>query len=148
MTALTLARPADLDRLCAQVATCEAEAGRSPDMEVLRTALAPLLDGSPHGAAYLIGPVRAPIGHVILSFGWSLAQAGLTGRIDQLYIRAAVRGRGVGSEVMGTLPRALAGAGLKALWLSIDREDARARALHEKLRFAAQDDMLIMLRRL
>lgn len=144
MTALTLARPDDIDRLLPMVVSRRAEAGRVEDDAAMRAALNPLLDGSPHGAVYLIGPPRAPIGYVVLSFGWSLAAGGLTGRIDEIHIRRAVRRRGIGAEVLSSLPRALAGAGLRALNVEIAREDTRARALFSRQRFDAREDRLIL----
>lgn len=144
MTALTLARADDLDRLLPMVASHHAEVGRPEDDAATRAALAPLLDGSPHGAVYLIGPPRAPIGYTVLSFGWSLAAGGLTGRIEEMHIRRAVRGRGIGAEVLSSLPRALAGAGLRALNVEIARDDTRARALFTRQRFDARDDRLTL----
>jgi GNAT superfamily N-acetyltransferase len=144
MTALTLARADDIDRLLPMVAARRAEAGQAAEAAAMRAALAPLLDGTPHGAVYLIGPPRAPIGYVALSFGWSLAAGGLTGRIEEMHIRRAVRGRGIGAEVLGSLPRALAGAGLCALDIEIGRDDARARSLLSRQHFAACDDRLTL----
>lgn len=139
MTALTLARPDDLDRLLSLVAACQAEAGIVQTENRRRTALIPILAGSPHAAAYLIGPPRAPIGHVVISFGWSLEHAGLVGTVDALYVRPAVRGRGIGTEVMNALPRALAGAGLKALHLTLRRDDPKVRQHYEKLQFLSRE---------
>ena len=144
MTALTLAKPDDLDRLLPMVVSRRAEAGDTENDATMRNALGPLLDGSPHGAIYLIGPPRAPIGYVVLSFGWSLAAGGLTGRIDEMHIRRAVRGRGIGAEVLASLPRALAGAGLRALEVEIGREDARTRALFVRQRFQAREDRVTL----
>lgn len=148
MTQLTLARPEDLERLDALVAACQAEAAMPRDDAMRRAALAPLLDGTPHGAAYLIGPRRAPIGHVVVGFGWSLDHGGLTGSIDSLYIRPGVRGRGIGTEVLRTLPRALAGAGLKALHLAAETRDGQARRLFARAGFRALDGVQPMTRQL
>jgi ribosomal protein S18 acetylase RimI-like enzyme len=146
MTALTLARPDDLDRLAQLVAAFHEEAGITQDDTTRRAALTPLLEGSPHGVAYLIGPARAPIGYVILSFGWSVRAAGLDAMVDELYIRRAVRGRGIGSEVMVALPKALSGAGLRSLHLQVRRDDEKARRLYEKLRFSPCEDHVMMTR--
>lgn len=146
MTALMLARPDDLDRLAQLVAAFHAEIGIAQDEATRIAALTPLLDGSPHGVAYLIGPARAPIGYVILSFGWSVRSAGLDGVVDELYIRRAVRGRGIGSEVMSALPKALAGAGLRSLHLQVQRDDVKARKLYERLRFTPCEDHVLMTR--
>lgn len=146
MTALTLARPDDLDRLLPLVAAFHAEQGIDQQDETRRTAIAPLLEGSPHGAIYLVGPKRAPIGYVVISFGWSLAFAGLDGFLDEIYIRPGVRGRGIGTEILSSLPRALSGAGLRALHLEVRRDDAGARALYEKMRFESREDYMLMSR--
>ncbi|MBC7132767.1 MAG: GNAT family N-acetyltransferase [Roseovarius sp.] len=144
MTALTLARPADLDRLLAMVLAREAERGAAADPGALAAGLLPLLEGSPHGAAYLIGPPRAPIGYVLLSFGWSVAAGGLVGRIEALHVRRAVRGRGIGAEVLASLPRALGGAGLGALDVALARGDARGRALFERRQFVAREEEVVL----
>lgn len=148
MTALTLAKPGDIDRVIRLVTDFYAEGGVAFEETALHGALTPLLEGSPHGAIYLIGPARAPIGHVVISFGWSVEFGGMTGTIDEFYIRKAVRGRGIGTEVLSSLPKALAEAGLKALSLHVGRDDARARNLYEKLRFVAYDNAVMMTRAL
>jgi len=150
VTALTLAREGDLDRLLPMVASRRAEAGERADAasaegtEAARAALLPLLEGCPHGAVYLVGPARAPIGYVVLSFGWSVAAGGLTARIDEMHIRRAVRGRGIGAEVLGSLPRALGAAGLRVIEVETGREDTRARALFARQRFHAREDRVTL----
>jgi len=146
MTALTLARPDDLERLLPLVAAFHDEAGIVQDDTTRRAALTPLLEGSPHGVAYLIGPARAPIGYIILSFGWSMEFAGMDGFVDEIYIRRAVRGRGIGSEVLSNLPKALAGAGLRALHLEVRRDNAKVRGFYEKLRFLPREEYTLMTR--
>jgi len=146
MTALTLARPDDLERLVPLVAAFHDEAGIVQDDTTRRAALTPLLEGSPHGVAYLIGPARAPIGYIILSFGWSMEFAGMDGFVDEIYIRRAVRGRGIGSEVLSNLPKALAGAGLRALHLEVRRDNAKVRGFYEKLRFLPREEYTLMTR--
>lgn len=148
MTALHLARPEDIDRLLALIAAFQEEHGLALDDATRRAGLMPLLEGSPHGVAYLIGPQRAPIGYVVISFGWALEFGGMDGFVDEIYIRPGVRGRGIGSEVLTALPKALAGAGLKALHLEVKREDAATRRFYSKLRFQEREDYMLMTLRL
>lgn len=147
MTTLTLARAAEADRLLPLVVAFQAEAGIEQDEATRSAALIPLLEGSPHGAVYLVGPQRAPIGFVVVTFGWSLDLGGLDGCLDTIYIRPGVRGRGIGSEILLSLPRALSGAGLRALHLEVPRDDAAARALYERLHFKPCAQSLRMTRR-
>lgn len=145
-TALHLARPEHLDRLVALSGAFAAETGQGGDDDHRRAALVPLLEGSPHGVAYLIGPPRAPVGYVVVSFGWSLEFGGLDGFVDELYIRPAVRGRGMASDVLSSLPKALADAGMRALHLEVHRDQDRARRLYGKAGFALRDGYHLMTR--
>lgn len=147
MTALTLARPEDLERVARLVADFHLEEEIAQDEATRHAAILPLLEGSPHGAIYLIGPGRAPIGYVIVSFGWSVEFGGMDGFVDEIFIRPAVRGRGIGSEVLLNLPKALAGAGLRALHLEVDRDNVAARRLYEKLHFEPRERYMLMTRR-
>ncbi len=146
--ALHLAGPEDLDRLAALVADFHAEEGLPGSDATRRAALSPLVEGIPHGAAYLIGPARAPIGYVIVTFGWSVEFGGLDAIIDEIYLRRAVRNRGIASEALISLPRALARAGVKALHLEVDRENASARKLYARAGFEARERYMLMSRRL
>lgn len=144
--ALTLAAPNHLDKLDALVAAFHAEEGITLPAEQRRAGLEPLLEGIPHGAAYLIGPARAPIGYLVITFGWSLEFGGLDGFIDEIYVRPGVRGRGIASETLQALPRALAGAGLKALHLEVSRDAEKTQKLYKRAGFSARSDYMLMTR--
>ncbi|WP_244512583.1 GNAT family N-acetyltransferase [Roseovarius nanhaiticus] len=146
MTALTLAKSDDIDRILPLIAAFHTEAGIALDEAMRRKAVEPLLAGSPHGAIYIAGPVRAPIGYAAISFGWSLEYGGLDGILDEIYIRPGVRGRGIGTEILSSLPRALAGAGLRTIHLEVARDDAKTRAFYEKMHFRARDGYMLMSR--
>ncbi|MCR9145857.1 MAG: GNAT family N-acetyltransferase [Rhodobacteraceae bacterium] len=148
MTKLILAGPDDLDHVLRLLGDFHAETGITQDEATRRAALAPLLDGSPHGCVYLAGPARAPIGCVVVVFGWSTAFGGMEGKIDVLYIRPGVRGRGIGSEILATLPKALGAAGLAALHLDVARENNALHRLYAKQHFRARDNILRMTRKL
>lgn len=143
---LTLAAPEHLETLLPLVAANQAEDGIERTDEARRAAVLPLLEGSPHGAIYLIGPPRAPIGYIAVSFGWSLEFGGLDGFVDALYIRRAVRGRGIATDVLLALPRALAQAGLRALHLEVGRGNEVAQKLYLRTGFKAREGHHLMTR--
>ncbi|OWU84849.1 acetyltransferase [Oceanicola sp. 22II-s10i] len=147
MTNIHLARPEDADRLLAMVAACHDELGIRQSDADRAAALAPLLDGSPHGVAYMIGPVRAPIGYTVISFGWSLAYGGLAGQVQDIWIRPGVRRRGIGTEVLYALPKALAQAGLCALSAAAPPATP-TEIFFRRARFANHDDSVVMTLRL
>jgi len=142
--ALHLAKPDDLDRLLALVAAFHNEQGLQTTDEARRAGIAPLLDGIPHGAAYLVGPARSPIGYVIVTFGWSVEFGGMDAFIDEIYVRRAVRGRGIASEVLMTLPQALAQGGIKAMHLEVDRDNAVAQRLYARAGFKPRERYFLM----
>ena len=146
MTQLTIAKPEDIDRLMKLVTDYHAEEGIDQAEDVRRAAVLPLLEGSPHGVIYLAGPARAPIGYVVVCFGWSIEFGGMDGFVDEIYIRPGVRGRGLGTEILLSLPKALAKVGMKAIHLEVADGNPRARKLYEKLGFRARDGYAMMSR--
>ncbi|MEQ9260817.1 MAG: GNAT family N-acetyltransferase [Roseovarius sp.] len=147
MTQLTLAKPEHFDVLIKLVEDFHREEGVESTETTRREGLMPLLEGSPHGAVYIAGPTRAPIGYAIICFGWSLEFGGLDGFVDEIFIRPGVRGRGIGTEIMLSLPKTLAKAGMRAIHLEVDRENSKARKLYEKMGFAPRERYMLMTRR-
>lgn len=91
------------------------ENGMPYDEDHRAAVIEPLLEGSPLGAIWLIGPARAPMGYVMVTFDWSIEQAGMVGWIREIFLRPSVRGRGIGTEALHAVGVALRAAGLKAL---------------------------------
>ena len=146
--ALTLAKPEHLDRLIPLVEAFHAEEGIRSTPESRSAGVLPLLDGLPYGCAYLIGPPRAPIGYVVICFGWSVEFGGLDAIIDELYVRPGVRGRGIASEALIALPRALSQHGLRAVHLEVDRDNAPAIKLYRRAGFRERERYMFMSRSL
>lgn len=144
MTALHLAKPENLDKLLPLAAAFHAEMGIAADDDHRRRALTPLLEGSPFGAVYLMGPARAPIGYVVLTFGWSVEYGGMDAFVDELYIRPGVRRRGIALEALNGLRNMLRAAGIVGLHLEVDRDDAATQALYHKAGFRVHERYILM----
>jgi ribosomal protein S18 acetylase RimI-like enzyme len=121
---LHLAGAGDLDRVLPMVARCHADMGVDSSEDTRLAAVQPLLEGSPLGAIWLIGPKMSPVGYVAVGFGWSIELGGMDAFIDELWVRDKVRGRGMGSEALAALQKALGEAGVKALHLEVANEGA------------------------
>lgn len=87
------------------------------------TVAAPLLAGNPLGAIWLIGPARAPLGYVLVTFAWSIEAAGMVGWISEIYMRPSVRKRGIGTETLHAVAVALRAGGVKALHADVGSAD-------------------------
>ncbi|MEM7520729.1 MAG: GNAT family N-acetyltransferase [Pseudomonadota bacterium] len=146
--ALTLAKSQHLERLAALCSDFHDEAGIMQTDAGRHAALHPLLDGSPYGAVYLIGPERSPIGYIAVCFGWSIEFGGLDAIVDELYIRPGVRGRGIATEALIALPKALASGGLRAVHLEVDRAHTAAISLYQRAGFAPREKYMFMSRQL
>lgn len=143
-TAIHLAGAADRESLLSLMARCHAERALPHDDAHRQRAVTPLLAGSPHGAIWLIGPQRAPLGYVTVSFGWSLDQAGVEGWVQEVFIRPSVRRRGIGTEVLHAVAVSLAQGGVMALHVRLDKADTTAAAFCARVGFAPCPDDLLM----
>lgn len=141
---LHLAGPDDLDRLMPMVEAYHAHEGLKTSAESRAAGLAPLVEGSPHGAVWLIGPRKSPVGYIAITFGWSIEMGGLDGFIDEFFIRENVRGRGMGSEVLAALLVELSNSGLTALHLEVGPENERARRIYKRLGFRTREGVHLM----
>lgn len=146
MKSLHLAGVDDAPKLLPLVAGFHQEMGFGTSVEHQELAVSPLLEGSPHGAIWMVGLRRAPVGYVTITFGWSIEYGGLDAIVDELYIRPAVRGRGMGHDAVDGIAKALREAGVRALHLEVRRSDERAQAFYARARFKPRDDYMFMSR--
>lgn len=137
--ALHLATAEDFAKLEALVAVFHAEHQITSDATHRQTALQPLLEGSPYGVAYLIGPRRAPVGYVIVTFTWSMAFVGLSGTIEEVFIRPNVRGRGMASNALFGLCQTLENNGVVALHVEGAPNPSTSSKLFARLGFRAAE---------
>jgi ribosomal protein S18 acetylase RimI-like enzyme len=127
---LHLATNGDTDRILPMIEAHHEFDGIETDDAHRRAAIEPLLTGSPHGAIWMVGPRMAPVGYIVVSFGWSIEMGGLDGFIDEFWIREKVRGRGMGGEALAGLQATLRDAGVKALHLEMRTENTRASRIY------------------
>lgn len=144
MKSLHLAKPNDAAKLLPLVAAFHAEMGFDSDPDHQRDALMPLLEGSPYGAVWLIGPRLSPVGFITICFTWSVEYGGLDAFVDEIYIRPAVRRRGMGAEALNAMTTTLKQSGVHALHLEVDRDDQKTQEFYRRARFAPRDRYMLM----
>jgi len=141
---LHLATMEQAERCLSLAKSYHAEIGANFDAEQRAAAMEPLLAGSPLGAIWIIGPARAPLGYVLVTFTWSPDAAGIVGWVRELYVRDNVRRRGIATTALGDLARALRSGGIKALHVNVtDLTEDQCRLWH-RARFAAQSTHSIL----
>lgn len=141
--AITLATPDHAAALLALMARSHEERAMPFDDAHRTKVVKPLLDGNPLGAVWLIGPARAPLGYVIISFGWSVAQGGMIGWVEDVFVRNSVRRRGIGTEVVHAVSVTLKKSGVRSLQARIGADDTIASQFCRRVGF--RDDAAMQL---
>jgi ribosomal protein S18 acetylase RimI-like enzyme len=113
------------------------------DEQAARSAVQQILSNDSFGRVWLIQVDGNPIGYIVLTLGFSLEFQGRDAFIDEIYIRAAHRGRGVGRRAIEFVEGVCCSLGVRALHLEVERENKSAQAMYRKVGFADQDSYLM-----
>ena len=79
------------------------------------------------------------VGYLVLTVCFSLEFAGRYALVDELYVREAHRGRGIGARGLEAAAEACRGLDVSALRLEVDVGNTRAMGLYRRLGFALQE---------
>ncbi|MFI5316023.1 MAG: GNAT family N-acetyltransferase [Myxococcota bacterium] len=117
---------------------------RLPFVEpAVRRALAGILANPDYGRVVAVERESLPIGYYVLTLGYSLEHLGRDAFIDELYLRAAHRGAGIGSRALAHAAELCAQLGVGALHLEVDHVNPRARALYARSGFVVHERALM-----
>lgn len=141
--AFRLARDADVDLLEEFVREFYEFDGHAFEGRVARAALREILSDDSLGSVWLIEVEGSPVGYVVLTLGFSLMYGGRDAFIDEFYIRAEQRGRGVGRRALEFVEGACRALGVRALHLEVGRENANAQAVYRRFGFEDHDQYLL-----
>ncbi len=109
----------------------------------VRRALSGILANHELGRVIVIEVDSLPVGYYVLTLGYSLEHLGRDAFVDELYLREAQRGKGIGSLALAHAAELCAQLGVGALHLEVDHVNPRARALYERTGFAAHERALM-----
>jgi GNAT superfamily N-acetyltransferase len=109
----------------------------------VRRALGGILGNADFGRVIAIELESLPIGYYVLTLGYSLEYLGRDAFVDELYLREAHRGKGIGSLALAHAAGLCAQLGVGALHLEVDHVNPRARALYERTGFEAHERALM-----
>jgi len=108
-----------------------------------RCALAQILSDGSLGRVWLIESGGEVAGYLVLTLGFSLEFKGRDAFVDELFLRAAFRGRGLGRRALEFAEAACRGLGVRALHLEVERANAAAGLLYRRYGFAEHDRHLM-----
>lgn len=113
------------------------------DEQVARRALQQILTSDLPGRVFLIRCDGEAVGYTVLTFGFSLEFHGRDAFVDELYLRASHRGRGIGTQVINFLSDVCRELGIQALHLEVERDNTIAQGVYRKAGFADHDRYLM-----
>ena len=95
------------------------------------------------GRLWIIMDELETIGYLVLAFGFSFEYGGRDAFIDELYLKAGYRGRGIGGEVIDFVSREAKALGVYALHLEVERHNERGNRLYRKKGFGGHERTLL-----
>jgi len=138
-----LAEPSDIDLLATFMRELYQFDHVAFDEPGARTALQMILSDASLGRVWLIQYGEDTIGYIVLTLGFSLEFKGRDAVIDEFYILAPYRGRGLGKQALARVEEACRSLGVQALHLVVERKNTGAQAVYRKAGFEAHDQYLM-----
>jgi ribosomal protein S18 acetylase RimI-like enzyme len=139
-------RPAgagDIDSILAFMRLLYAQDGVPFDEPAARTTLGGIVRERNLGRVWMIDEGPEPIGYMILTLGYSLEYRGRDAFVDELFVRADRRRRGIGRKAMAVMEQACRDLEVRALHLEVERQNSAAQALYRKFGFTDHDRYLM-----
>lgn len=141
---LELAGPAQLEELLPLVAAYHAFEDVDSSMAQRRSSVAKLLQDKSLGEIWLVRKVDGLIGYIAVCYSYSIEFGGRDAFVDEFYVAAAERGRGIGGRVLKEIAALLRARGIVVVHLEVDRQNLRARAAYARAGFSSRDKYHVM----
>lgn len=139
--------PDALDRLGVMVEAYYRFDGHHYDREGSRRA-SDLLDHPEWGRLWFIEYRGQVVGYLILTFSFSLEFLGKDALVDEVFVDASMRGRGVGARAMSLACEQARADGAHAVHLEVRRDNVRAHGAYARVGFEKREAFFLMSRRL
>lgn len=100
--------------------------------QVAFAALEAILTDTILGRVWILAEEGTAVGYIVLTLGYSLEYGGRDAFIDEFYIEASHRGRGIGTQAMEFVEEACREMGVNALHLEVERGNNAGQGLYRK----------------
>jgi GNAT superfamily N-acetyltransferase len=137
------ASPADAEELLAMMREFNAHERIEFVERDVRRALSQILSDASLGRVWVIESGPEAAGYLVLTLGFSLEFKGRDAFVDELFLRADFRGRGLGRRALRVAEEACRELGVRALHLEVDRANATAHELYRRSGFTEHDRHLM-----
>lgn len=152
------ASPEDIPRLVALMVEFYAEANYPLNRQRAANAFTALIEDSRLGQVWLIESNHEPggdttndnsaegVGYLVVTLGFSMEYGGRDAFVDDLFIQAAFRGRGLSTAALAEARAFCIEHGVRAVHLEVARDNAPAQAAYRRAGFAGTDRQLLTLK--
>ncbi|MBE2180794.1 MAG: GNAT family N-acetyltransferase [Chthoniobacterales bacterium] len=138
----------DLDVLADLAGKYHAFEGIPSSREARVAALGPLLADDSLGAIFLSGDRDRATGYIAVCLGYSIEFGGRDAFVDELFVEAGCRGRGLGRALLEHAAGFLKGKGIAAVTLEVAHANPRGADFYEKIGFVKREQYFLMSRKL
>lgn len=130
----------DVDSLLSLMHDFYAESGFALSRASTAAALRALLSDAALGCIWLAHSNGSPVGHTVLTVRFTMEHEGLSGYIDDLYVRPQYRRGGVGRRLLDELLAECRRRGCKSLQVEVGQSNVAALTLYERFGLHAATD--------
>ena len=135
----------DARLLVALMAEFYAESATPFDPARAAQAFQTLLSDERLGTVWLIQARDDDVGYLVVTFSYSMEFGGRNAFLDDLFIRPAFRGAGLGTAALAEVRAFCIKCGIRALHLETTQDNAAAQALYRRAGFVVTDRQLLTL---
>jgi ribosomal protein S18 acetylase RimI-like enzyme len=136
----------DIPLLVALMAEFYGESGYQLNRERAARAFAELFSDDRFGGVWLIQAEAEDVGYVVVTWGFSMEYGGRYALLDDLFIRSAFRGAGLGKAALMEVRATLQQLGVRALHVEVGPDNTPAQALYRRIGFVSTGRQLLTLR--
>ncbi len=141
---LEMAGPPQLGDLLPLVTAYHLFEAISLSADIREKSIERLLSDGTLGEVWLIKKSDHLIGYVVVCFSYSIELGGREAFIDEFYIEALARGKGIGAEILGRLKEHMRSHDVVAIQLEVDQLNERAKSLYVQSGFSCRDKYQLM----
>ena len=135
----------DIPKLVALMAEFYAEAGYALNSQRAADAFAALLSDEKLGFVWFIRSNGDDVGYLVLTLCYSMEFGGTNAYVDDLFVKPAFRGAGLGTAALRELREFCNERGFRAIHVETGRENVAALTVYRRVGFAEIDRTLLTL---
>lgn len=139
------AAPGDVAPLVELMAEFYAEAGYELNRRHAAEAFAELLANEQFGRIWLMEEDSEPAGYLVLTLGYSMEYGGLSGWVEDLFVRAPFRNRGLAKAAMQAMREYCVARAVRVVSVEVGGSNDAAQQVYRRAGFLENDRQLLTL---